>query len=295
MKDTKPSRTAEYMALFRAVESAEPPERRLFNDPYAIPLLSGTLRRLARISGTHAGRWLVRRFLDLGWPYTRSSGVVRTRVIDDLVLQAIAAGAEQMVLLGAGFDSRAYRLPEARRIDIFEVDHPATQQAKRERLRALREKPRANVHFVDVDFETAKLEDELARHGFDKDRRTIAVWEGVVSYLTKSAVDRNLAVLARLLATGSRLIFTYMDRHAIDGSGAFRGARRWNFWVRFSGEPFIFGFDPVRLRSELEPHGFILDQDLSTAEAARRYRALNGREESGSEAYRIATAIRAGV
>src|ERR1700722_1559108 len=115
----QPSRTAEYMALFRAVETAEPPGRRLFEDPYAIPLLSGSLKFLAAVARISVIGKLVPAFLDLGWPYTRSSGVVRTRLIDDLVREAIHAGAQQLVLLGAGFDSRAYRLKEAKGIYTF--------------------------------------------------------------------------------------------------------------------------------------------------------------------------------
>src|ERR1700733_15366344 len=168
MRSHQPSRTAEYMALFRAVETAEPSGRRLFEDPYAIPLLSGTLRGLAEIARIPVIGKLVPSFLDFGWPYTRSSGVVRTRLIDDLIRDAIHAGAQQLVLLGAGFDSRAYRLEETKGIRTFEVDHPATQRAKRERLKARIGPPFDNVRFVEVDFEKDDLEFKLKEAGFDK-------------------------------------------------------------------------------------------------------------------------------
>ena len=136
------------MALFRAVENAENPSRRLFEDPYAIPFLSGTLKTIALLAQMSGIGRLVRTFLDLGWPYTRSSGVIRTRLIDDMVRDSIHAGTQQLVLLGAGFDSRALRMDETRYIRTFEVDHPATQRAKRERLKCLLEPPPANVRFV---------------------------------------------------------------------------------------------------------------------------------------------------
>jgi len=126
MRNHQPSRTTEYMALFRTVETAERPGRRLFEDPHAIPLLSGTLKSLAQIAQISGIGRLVRAFLDLGWPYTRSSAVVRTQLIDDLVCDSLHAGARQLVLLGAGFDGRAFRLDETRHIRTFEVDHPAT-------------------------------------------------------------------------------------------------------------------------------------------------------------------------
>jgi methyltransferase (TIGR00027 family) len=295
MLNNQPSRTAEYMALFRAVETAEPPGRRLFEDPYAIPLLSGTLKALASIARISVIGKLVPALLDFGWPYTRSSAVVRTRLIDDLVREAIRAGSQQLVLLGAGFDSRAFRLEEAKDLRIFEADHPATQRAKRERLKTNFRQPPANVNFVEVDFEKDNLELKLNEAGFDGKIPAVVLWEGVVSYLSEPAVNANLAVLARLLAPRSRLILTYVHRGALDGSLKFRGARRWKSWVGRSGEPFIFGFDPVTLAKTLGQHGFLLQSDVSTAEAAWHYCVANGRIESGSELYRVASMIRAGA
>lgn len=294
MCEHRPSRTAEYMALFRAVETAERPDRRLFEDPYAIPLLSGAIKTLAQIAQVSLVGRLVRAFLDFGWPYTRSSGVVRTRLIDDLVCRSMHAGAQQMVLLGAGFDSRAYRLDETRGIRTFEVDHPATQRAKRERLKAMLERPPENVHYVEVDFENDDLESKLREAGFDESVPALVLWEGVVSYLSEPAVNTNLVLLSRLLALRSRLILTYMHKGALDGSVMFQGSKRWKSWVRRSGEPFIFGFDPATLANTLSQFGFQLESDVSTADAARYY-ATNGRIESGSELYRVASMIRVGA
>ena len=295
MRNHQPSRTAEYMALFRAVETAERPGRRLFEDPYAIPFLSGTPKSLAQIAQISGIGKLVRAFLDLGWPYTGSSAVVRTRLIDDLVRDSLHAGARQLVLLGAGFDSRAFRMEETRQIRTFEVDHPDTQRAKRERLKLILEPPPENVHFVEVDFETDKLESKLRQAGFDDKIPAVVLWEGVVSYLSESAVNANLLLLSRFLAPYSRLILTYVHKGALDGSVTFRGSRRWTSWVRRSGEPFIFGFDPATLAKTLSQFGFRLESDLSTADAARRYRTTNGRIESGSELYRVASMIRTGA
>ena len=283
------------MALFRAVETAEPPRCRLFEDPYAIPFLSGKLKSLAQIAQISGIGRLVTTFLDLGWPYTRSSAVVRTRLIDDLVRDSVHTGAQQLVLLGAGFDSRAFRLDEARHIRTFEVDHPATQKAKRERLKLILKNPPENVHFVEVDFETDGLELKLRQAGFDERIPAVVLWEGVVSYLSEQAVNANLVLLSRLLAPNSRLILTYVHKGALDGSVTFQGSRRWRSWVRRSGEPFIFGFDPATLANTLSQFGFRLESDLSTADAARHYCAANSRVETGSELYRVASMVRAGA
>jgi methyltransferase (TIGR00027 family) len=287
----RPSRTAEYMALFRAVETAEHPRRRLFEDPFAAGLLTGRLKALAAFARLPVVGRLAPHFLDLGWPRTRSSAVVRTRLIDDIVRQAVHGGARQVLLLGAGFDSRPYRLEQLRDFQVFEVDHPSTQKAKRQRLDARLGRLARNIHFVPVDFEKDGLETTRLHAGFDTAVAAVAVWEGVVSCLTPAAADRNF----RMLALESQLIFTYGRRGALDGSVAFREARRWQSSLRSTGEPFIFGFDPSGLAAYLRPRGFALVRDVSTAEAAKSYSDTLRRNEPGSELYRIATARRAAI
>lgn len=289
----KASKTAQYMAFFRALESQQPPAHRLFDDPYALALLAGALRTVAGAAHFPVLGVLVRRVLELGWPGTRSSGVVRTRAIDDCVRHGINAGARQLLLLGAGFDSRGLRLEEAKAIDVFEVDHPATQGEKQKRLRKRMGRLPANIRFLPVDLESDNLEEKLLGTGFDPGAPTVAVWEGVISYLTESAVLGTLAMLGRLLAPSSSLIFTYMHRGAIDGTKAFPGARRWRSWVSFNGEPFIYGFDPDTLADQLLPLGFLLRNDASTAEIAEHDCPPLGRTEPGSPAYRVAVATRA--
>ncbi len=292
MQDGKASQTAQYIAFCRALETQEQPARRLFDDPYAFALLSDSYRMFARLAHLPILGKLVYAILDLGWPYTRSSGVVRTRAIDDLVRDAIRSGARQLVLLGAGFDSRGCRLEEAGKITVFEVDHPATQQVKKERLKTCMDRLPANIRYVTVDFERDNLEAKLAESGYDPATPAIAVWEGVISYLTESAVQGTFAVLARLLAPSSFLIFTYTHKGALDGSKAFPGARRWRSWSSVSGEPFIYGLNPDTLAEMLKPYRFLLQSDASTAEIARRYCPPLGRREPGNRAYRVATATR---
>jgi len=279
------------MALFRAVESVRPEAGRLFIDPLAASLLPTSLRRVAEVARLPVIGRAVPAILDLGWPRTRSSGVVRTRLIDLMVEEAICDGAMQLVLLGAGFDSRAYRLPQARKAIVFEVDHASTQRAKQARLNASATAV-DHVHFVDVDFEVDDLARRLGDAGFDRQVRSIVVWEGVVSYLSAQAVDDNFHLLSGICCPGSRLVFTYVDGRALDGSVHFEEAKRWKGWVRFNGEPFIFGFHPDELEAYLAERDFRLDFDRTTAEVARGYAAEFGRVEFGSELYRVAEATR---
>ncbi|MBV8092293.1 MAG: class I SAM-dependent methyltransferase [Acetobacteraceae bacterium] len=152
MRADRPSRTAEQNAAFRAAESARPPGVRLFDDPYAARLLPTSLRMLAWISSVPiVGRGLIW-FVDARWPGARSSIIARTRLIDEWLCEAVGAGVEQVVLLGAGFDSRAWRLPALAVVRVFEVDHPATSAEKRRRLAGLGA-DLAHVRFVPVDFD----------------------------------------------------------------------------------------------------------------------------------------------
>jgi methyltransferase (TIGR00027 family) len=292
MQDGKASQTAQYIAFCRALETQEQPALRLFNDPFAFALLSGSYRIFARMARLPILGKLVYSILDLGWPYSRSSAVVRTRAIDDLVRDAIRSGARQLVLLGAGLDSRGCRLDETGEIEVFEVDHPATQRVKKERLHACMGKLPANIRYVAIDFERDALEAKLVESGYNPAVQAVVVWEGVIDYLTESAVQSTLAVLARLLAPPSLLIFTYTHHGALDGSKAFPGARRWRSWSSVSGERFLFGFNPDTLAEVLKPHRFLLQSDASTEEIARRYCSPLGRIEPGNRAYRVATARR---
>jgi methyltransferase (TIGR00027 family) len=291
VKEGRESNTAAYMALFRAVESVRPEAGRLFIDPLAASLLPTTLRLVADVARLPMIGRAVPAILDLGWPRTRSSGVVRTRLIDLMVEEAISDGATQLVLLGAGFDSRAYRLPQARMAIVFEVDHPSTQRAKQARLIASATAVE-HVHFVDLDFEVDDVARRLAEAGFDERARSIVVWEGVISYLSAQAIDDNFELLSGICAPGSRLVFTYVDGRALDGSVHFEEAKRWKGWVRFNGEPFIFGFHPDELGTYLAERGFRLNFDRTTAEVARGYAAEIGRVELGSKLYRVAEATR---
>jgi methyltransferase (TIGR00027 family) len=292
MQDGKASQTAQYITFCRALETQEQPARRFFDDPYAFALLSDSYRMFARLARLPIIGKLVYAILNLGWPYSRSSAVVRTRAIDDLVRDAIRNGARQLVLLGAGLDSRGCRLDETEDVAVFEVDHPATQDMKKERLHACMGKLPANVRYVAVDFERDALEVKLIESGYDPAVQAVVVWEGVIDYLTESAVQSTLAVLARLLAPSSLLIFTYTDKGALDGSKAFRGARRWRSLSKAGGEPFLFGYNPDTLAEVLKPYRLQLESDASTEEIAQCYCSPLARTESGNRAYRVATARR---
>ncbi|MBL1118443.1 class I SAM-dependent methyltransferase [Streptomyces sp. 110] len=286
----KPSRTAQHVALFRALESVRQGPR-LFHDPYAASSLSFGYQlvvALARVPRVGRG---VERYIDERWPAgPRASAVVRTRLIDDLFIGALDDGARQAVLLGAGYDSRAFRLAAARAVSVLEVDHPATQAIKRELVaRHVPADQQDRVRFVPVDFLREDLVAALRQSGFQRER-TVVTWEGVTNYLNPRSVHDTLTGLASAMPAGSRVIFTYMDRRALDGTGDFDGVAEWADTVRAAGEPFTFGFLPDELPEYLAERGFRLALDRSAREAAALYLEPLGRREPAAPFYRIAQA-----
>jgi methyltransferase (TIGR00027 family) len=291
------SRTAELMAVQRALESARPRSSRLFCDAFARHFVSRRWRLVIRASRVGAVRRGVEVLYDrVAGPGPRASAVARTRLIDDLVTDA-RSWIGQLVILGAGFDARAYRLPGLEQVTVFEVDHPATQQAKREVLgRVLAGivdgDPLAwHVRFVPVDFERDDLAGALRAAGYRDSAPSLFVWEGVTNYLTPAAVDQTLDAVRGLAAAGSLLVFAYVDRAVLaDDHGRFPEARRWVEAVRRRGEPWRFGLAPAEVAEFLSRRGFGLIGDVSTAEAGERYFGPLGRRERGSALYHVVTA-----
>jgi methyltransferase (TIGR00027 family) len=289
MREGHASATAEHNALFRALDAFRPPATHLIDDPFAGGFLSFPLslvHRLARFPGI---RTLVPWFIDRRWPGVRTAVVARTRLIDDTIARLLGEGVEQFVVLGAGFDSRAWRIPALRGVDVFEVDHPATQAAKREALaRALDAQP-AHVRFVAVDFARDDLASRMDAAGYLESRRTLFLWEGTTNYLTEPAVDATLRWCARA-RPGSVLLFTYVHRDIITNPASFAGSERLFASLERFGERFTFGIHPDELAAFLAKRGLSLESDVSCPEFRARYYGDAAREMRGHEFYRVAVA-----
>ena len=282
MRHHEASRTAEFMAVFRASENAKAPASRAFADPLAAALLPGELRLAARLFGVRPAAALLNAYIDRRWPGARTSGIARTRLIDDWIGQA-AHGIDQVVLLGAGFDTRAWRLDTLASARIFEVDHPNTASVKQERLRSAHADLK-KATFVKVDFETDDFDQLLRAAGFDPARPAIVVWEGVSQYLTGEAVCGVMRWVGRL-APGSRFIFTYVHEGVLNGSVAFVGADKVIAKVDGSGEPWRFGLLPEELPAFLRERGLSLLSDLGADEYRAQVMGAESRHMQGYSFY----------
>lgn len=263
------------------MEQGRPPELRLFDDPVVGSLLDPMLAMLAG-SGP-----LQDQVLDALPPGTYGALVLRTRYIDDVVTAWTETGIRQLVILGAGLDTRAYRLPSLAGVVVFEADLPDTQQVKRGRLRG-RPPVAGEVRYVALDFNTESLPAALAAAGFDRSRPAVFVWEGVTQYLTQAAVRTTLEFIAGS-APGSVLAFSYVLPSLV-GENSYVG---WSAGLRQqlgSTEPWLFGLDPRTLPSFLDAHGLRLLDDVGDAEYQERYLAPIRRRLQVNPGERVALA-----
>jgi len=197
--------------------------------------------------------------------------------------------ATQLVLLGAGFDMRAFRLRSAIHARTFELDHPETSHSKQAMLRSARREVPEHIRYIGMDFNSQSIAEVLLHAGFDNSRPACLIWEGVTNYLTAEAVDRSLRQIREVAAHGSILLFTYIDRAVLDNPEKFFGARKLIERLRSYGEPWTFGLDPGEIGSYLATRRFELLKDVSASavwQRAGRSRA----EPHGYEFYRLASA-----
>ncbi|MFT3727302.1 MAG: SAM-dependent methyltransferase [Terricaulis sp.] len=250
----EPSRTALGAAAHRAAHQMDGAQ--LFSDPLAIKIVG---EDNARESHAAAGNVGMRIFI-----------AARSRFAEDTLAESLARGVTQLVVLGAGLDTYAYRGANRAKLQIYEVDHPATQAWKRERLAAIGVEADANVHYAPVDFENERIGDGLARAGFDPNQRTFFFWLGVVPYLTRAAIDASWALIADNPG-GGEVIFDYaMSRDAMapEERAMFDAltAR-----VAAAGEPFLTYFDPATLPHELRDAGFAKVNDLTIGDILAKH------------------------
>lgn len=289
------SRTAMAVTLWRARESSRPAASRLFEDDLAPGFLDRRFRWALRLSRLPViGGIVPWSLIDGHWTGSRGTVAVRTRYIDDALTSALRTGVEQVVILGAGFDSRAYRIPGIGRIRVFEVDHPLTQaEKKRAVARRLGALP-PHVEFVPIDFSTETLDGAMRAAGFRTATRTFFICEGVTHYLSGRDVDTLFRYVARSAAAGSEMVFTYIHRAILDGTATLAGANQTLTTVRRSGEPYTFGFDPAGLPEYLAARDLALIEDLGADEYRARYLSPLGRGDEPLSEFQRAARVRIG-
>ena len=256
MRSEEPSRTAWGTALHRAAHQIIE-QGSIFRDPLAVRILGLDPESVVREGERRSAR--MRAFVAL-----------RARFAEDALADAVARGVCQMVVLGAGLDTFAYRNPFGERLRVFEVDHPATQAWKRERLGEAGIAVPDSLAFTPVDFERESLADGLAAAGFDAERAAFFTWLGVVPYLTEEAIRSTLGYIGSL-PRGTEVIFDYSDPPETLSPDARASHDQLAARVEGAGEGFRTYFEPSVLHAMLRGLGFSEIQDSGPAEIVARW------------------------
>jgi methyltransferase (TIGR00027 family) len=291
MKANTASRTAQYMALFRAVEATRPKSKRLFTDPYAINFLDKELQRVTKMAAWPIIGRLIPRLIHNKGIGAISSGIARTKYIDDLLEVTIKEGSKQVIILGAGFDTRAVRLDFLKNISIIEIDHPDTSNFKLEILKKNIAQLPGNVNYHQVDFNEQSLNEIAEQAGISFLLPTTIIWEGVTNYLTKEAIDNTFHFTKQFISPFN-IIFTYIDKDVLDNPGHFKGTDQLFANLKNNEEQWTFGFNPSELTKYLQLFNLALKEDLNATEYRNRYMPERKGVLEGYEFYRVVAAKR---
>jgi methyltransferase (TIGR00027 family) len=263
---------ARWSAGAKAFEDFLPQEQRVIHDP------------LARFYAGAPGMRMVQ-MMHLINPNIRKAIALRARYFDDHSRQCVKDGYDQIVLLGAGYDSRYIRLPEFRDAVVFELDLNSTQLIKKSLTRRLYGRLPANVKYVAVDFSRDSVTEKLLRAGFQTDRKTLFIWEGVTLFLNQDIIEHTLGQLAEL-GTEGRIIFDFVPPELIDDQTDYRGNRQLLKLCSDIQEPLTFGCMPEKMPGILKRLGYDQVKIISLRQANQIYCGSKNIEDS----YYFATA-----
>src|SRR5512139_1801546 len=265
----KAKSTAQLTTLARAVAYFEADPRLRAPDDLAVSFLDPALACIVRSSLLRRlAIFLYQRWLPGAYLYT----IARTKYIDTVLRLELEQGTGQVVILGAGYDTRAYRFHDAfPTAHFFEVDYPGTSARKLEKVTVLFGHAPVHVSYVAVDLTVNTLEAALVTGSYDPTRRTLFICEGVTMYLTAGAVDEMLACVSRHSGLGSSIVFDYVFHSILEGDATLYGAAEAIRLVQKRREPFLFGIKAGEVVSFLRDRGFECVADLSPADVERIY------------------------
>ena len=265
----EPVESAETVAALRALAQRETEPALRVRDPHAVHFL-GRKRRLQLAVPC----WITRAVIARMYPGIYGYIIARTRQLDRIVRRCLRDGVEQLVLLGAGYDTRAYRLPVgARNLRVFEVDLPGTQARKRACVEAagLRTAAATRVTYVPLDLERRSLERALILAGYRLTRTSLFVAEGLFYYLHPATVDALVRCVARNARPGSSLAFDYLLQSFVDGDRSTYGASMSARWFARGDEPCLSGIEDDRCARYLSLRGFSLASELGPRQLERAF------------------------
>jgi len=265
--ETKTSRTAEMTCISRAASSLETDSHYHSDDHLAMRLLPGFFKALFHVP-------LFRKFFlrVLAPEGIYEYVIARTKYIDAAFKRALNEGFDQILLFGAGFDTRALRFQaEAQRTRIFELDVPPTQQAKIQQYQKRGLVIPANLIFVAIDFDKESLPEKLDLAGFHKEQKSLFILEGVLMYLEPESVRETFQTIWEYAGVGSRIVFDYVRASVLRGENTLFGEAGAAQTVSQAGEGWQFGFEPDEVATFVTAYDFNVSDHKCTQELETTY------------------------
>ena len=274
----KPSSTAYGVAFLRAAENLLPQDKRLFEDPCSANILPPIYKFFVIIMRPPRIWNFLMNMREKSTPGVIGGILCRTRYIDDVLNNAIKEGVGAVVNLGAGMDTRAFRIPGIENIQFFELDFPEVLKAKRVYINKSIGVLPSNLSLVPIDFNSQDLGEELKKAGYTLSSKTLFIWEGVTQYISKEAVDNTIKYVAQA-HTGSKVVFTYVLESFINGSCVPDGLNSlYKFFLKKKKPLWFCGFEPADMREYLSKYSLSLIEDIGHEEFLERYIKPKGRD-----------------
>ena len=258
MKPNEPSRTALMIARQRAAHQLLD-HGAILDDPFAMKILREDEKDVTQFANAHP-------LASIG----RLITAARSRIAEDALAGAVERGVRQIVILGAGLDTFALRNPHgARQIHIYEVDHPATQAWKRQRLAEVQIALPRWLIFVPVDFERDDVGEKLVAAGFQQNAPAFFTWLGVVPYLTQEAIGRTLDYMSSI--QNSEVVFDYLEPPEASSEELRQIEKQRTEQLEKMEERSASRFEPAGMAAMLRAHGFCASEDINFQEIASRF------------------------
>ncbi|MFL0248188.1 class I SAM-dependent methyltransferase [Candidatus Clostridium stratigraminis] len=283
MENKESYKTAYAAAYARLLEQYQPKEIRLFEDPLVKDFFGKTIYCLLQNS-------IMRRVLT--FMYNSSSiglmglQICRTKFIDDILKETLDNGIKQLVILGAGFDTRAFRISGINSIKVYEVDLPFIQDKKKSILKKhLGELP-DNIIFTPIDFNIHTLDKVLENNGLDFSEPIVFIWEGVTQYITEEAVKNTLKFISKV-SIGSVVLFSYILKEVIDRTSNSVDTDFLTNYLAMSGKKWCFGLNSAEASDFLNQYNLKILKDVGASYYKENYLIPIGRNIPVSEIERI--------
>lgn len=259
-----------------AIEQQFPDSIRIIDDDLAYRIMPWSIKVAIRLERLLWPRDRMIQWVEKRMPGIWSAITCRKRYIDDKIAEAPGSAAEIVVNLGAGFDTRAYRLPALAKAPVFEVDLREIIDAKRSQVGKVFGEIPASVTLVPIDFDRGDLGAVLASHGYAADKKTFFIWEAVTQYLTEAGVRTTFDFLAQAPA-GSRLVFTYVRKDFVEGKVFYNNEYTYRKMV-LKDKLWHFGMDPEDVADFLGGYGWRVLEHVGYDELTERYVKPTGRK-----------------